>query len=54
MSPGQRKHRRRLTGAGRDAVAAVAGAAAAGRVSVGTIQTLTCVGLRAELAAFHR
>lgn len=37
----------------RDAVAAVAGLAA-GRVAVGTIQTLTCVDLPAELAAFHR
>ncbi|MQY38861.1 HTH-type transcriptional regulator HdfR [Streptomyces sp. RB17] len=39
--------------AARDAVAAVA-ALAVGRVSVGTIQTLTCVDLPAELAAFHR
>ncbi|MEV0980229.1 LysR family transcriptional regulator [Streptomyces sp. NPDC049915] len=39
--------------AARDAVAAVSGLAA-GRVSVGTIQTLTCVDLPAELAAFHQ
>ncbi|WP_405738694.1 LysR family transcriptional regulator [Streptomyces sp. NBC_00028] len=39
--------------AARDAVAAVAGLAA-GRVAIGTIQTLTCVDLPAELAAFHR
>jgi DNA-binding transcriptional LysR family regulator len=39
--------------AARDAVAAVA-SLAAGRVSIGTIQTLTCVDLPAELAAFHR
>lgn len=39
--------------AARDAVAAVAGLAA-GRVSIGTIQTLTCVDLPAELALFHR
>ncbi|WP_329340992.1 LysR family transcriptional regulator [Streptomyces sp. NBC_00663] len=39
--------------AARDAVAAVAGLAA-GRVAIGTIQTLTCVDLPAELAAFHQ
>ncbi|WP_042410511.1 LysR family transcriptional regulator [Streptacidiphilus carbonis] len=39
--------------AARDAVAAVAGLAV-GRVSIGTIQTLTCVDLPAELALFHR
>ncbi|MFF5499547.1 LysR family transcriptional regulator [Streptomyces aquilus] len=39
--------------AARDAVAAVAGLTA-GRVAIGTIQTLTCVDLPAELAAFHR
>lgn len=38
--------------AARDAVAAVAGLAS-GRVSIGTIQTLTCVDLPGELAAFH-
>jgi DNA-binding transcriptional LysR family regulator len=37
----------------KDAVAAVADLAT-GRVSIGTIQTLTCVDLPAELAAFHR
>ncbi len=37
----------------RHAVAAVAGLAT-GRVAIGTIQTLTCVDLPAELAAFHR
>ncbi|MCX0243014.1 LysR family transcriptional regulator [Streptomyces drozdowiczii] len=41
------------TDAARDAVAAVSGLAT-GRVRVGTIQTLTCVDLAAELAAFHR
>ncbi|MYW07637.1 LysR family transcriptional regulator [Streptomyces sp. SID2563] len=41
------------TDAARDAVAAVSGLAG-GRVRVGTIQTLTCVDLAAELAAFHR
>ncbi|MEU9535389.1 MULTISPECIES: LysR family transcriptional regulator [Streptomyces] len=40
------------TDAARDAVAAVSGLAT-GRVRVGTIQTLTCVDLAAELAAFH-
>ncbi|WP_055700012.1 LysR family transcriptional regulator [Streptomyces silaceus] len=39
--------------AAKEAVAAVAGLAT-GRVSIGTIQTLTCVDLPAELAAFHR
>ncbi|MFI9807035.1 LysR family transcriptional regulator [Streptomyces sp. NPDC052301] len=39
--------------AARDAVAAVAGLST-GRVSIGTIQTLTCVDLPAELAAFHQ
>jgi DNA-binding transcriptional LysR family regulator len=39
--------------AAREAVAAVAGLAV-GRVSIGTIQTLTCVDLPAELAGFHR
>ncbi|MEW2247643.1 LysR family transcriptional regulator [Streptomyces sp. NPDC006975] len=39
--------------AARDAVAAVTGLAT-GRVSVGTIQTLTCVDLPAELASFHQ
>ncbi|MFF1502788.1 LysR family transcriptional regulator [Streptomyces sp. NPDC058316] len=39
--------------AGRDAVAAVSGLAT-GRVRIGTIQTLTCVDLAAELAAYHR
>ncbi len=39
--------------AAKDAVAAVADLAT-GRVSIGTIQTLTCVDLPAELAAFHR
>jgi len=38
--------------AARDAVAAVA-SLTTGRVSIGTIQTLTCVDLPAELAAFH-
>ncbi|MGC5413376.1 hypothetical protein ACPXCX_58385, partial [Streptomyces sp. DT225] len=38
------------TDAARDAVAAVSGLAT-GRVRVGTIQTLTCVDLAAELAA---
>lgn len=38
--------------AARDAVAAVTGLAT-GRVAIGTIQTLTCVDLPAELAAFH-
>ncbi|MET7274085.1 LysR family transcriptional regulator [Streptomyces flaveolus] len=37
----------------RQAVAAVTGLAA-GRVAIGTIQTLTCVDLPAELATFHR
>lgn len=37
----------------RDAVAAVAGLHT-GRVSIGTIQTLTCVDLPGELAAFHQ
>ncbi|MET8571428.1 LysR family transcriptional regulator [Streptomyces sp. NPDC004783] len=37
----------------RHAVAAVTGLAS-GRVSIGTIQTLTCVDLPAELATFHR
>ncbi|MEU3662969.1 LysR family transcriptional regulator [Streptomyces sp. NPDC032940] len=37
----------------RQAVAAVTGLAT-GRVSIGTIQTLTCVDLPAELATFHR
>ncbi|WP_330238168.1 LysR family transcriptional regulator [Streptomyces sp. NBC_00525] len=41
------------TDAARDAVAAVS-ELATGRVRVGTIQTLTCVDLAAELAAFHR
>ncbi|MEU3223862.1 LysR family transcriptional regulator [Streptomyces sp. NPDC006976] len=41
------------TDAARDAVAAVSGLAT-GRVRIGTIQTLTCVDLAAELAAFHR
>ncbi|MGW0131685.1 LysR family transcriptional regulator [Streptomyces sp. NPDC003299] len=41
------------TEAARDAVAAVTGLAT-GRVSVGTIQTLTCVDLPAELASFHQ
>ncbi|WLQ32950.1 LysR family transcriptional regulator [Streptomyces castrisilvae] len=41
------------TDAARDAVAAVSGLAS-GRVRIGTIQTLTCVDLAAELAAFHR
>ncbi|MGW1181769.1 LysR family transcriptional regulator [Streptomyces drozdowiczii] len=40
------------TDAARDAVASVSGLAT-GRVRVGTIQTLTCVDLAAELAAFH-
>lgn len=39
--------------AARDAVAAVSGLAT-GRVRIGTIQTLTCVDLAAELASFHR
>lgn len=39
--------------AARDAVAAVAGLTT-GRVSIGTIQTLTCVDLPTELEAFHR
>ncbi|MGW1105477.1 LysR family transcriptional regulator [Streptomyces sp. NPDC002540] len=39
--------------AGRHAVAAVSGLTA-GRVRIGTIQTLTCVDLAAELAAYHR
>ncbi|MFF0462113.1 LysR family transcriptional regulator [Streptomyces mexicanus] len=39
--------------AAKDAVAAVTDLAT-GRVSIGTIQTLTCVDLPAELAAFHR
>lgn len=38
--------------AAREAVAAVAGLHT-GRVAIGTIQTLTCVDLPAELAAFH-
>jgi DNA-binding transcriptional LysR family regulator len=38
--------------AARDAVAAVTGLAT-GRVAIGTIQTLTCVDLPAELAEFH-
>ncbi|MZD04802.1 LysR family transcriptional regulator [Streptomyces sp. SID5785] len=37
----------------REAVARVAGLGA-GRLAIGTIQTLTCVDLAAELAAFHR
>ncbi|MFI7873991.1 MULTISPECIES: LysR family transcriptional regulator [unclassified Streptomyces] len=37
----------------RQAVAAVTGLAT-GRVAIGTIQTLTCVDLPAELATFHR
>jgi DNA-binding transcriptional LysR family regulator len=37
----------------RQAVAAVTGLAV-GRVAIGTIQTLTCVDLPAELATFHR
>ncbi|MEU9592006.1 LysR family transcriptional regulator [Streptomyces sp. NPDC048219] len=37
----------------RQSVAAVTGLAA-GRVAIGTIQTLTCVDLPAELATFHR
>ncbi|WSD67549.1 LysR family transcriptional regulator [Streptomyces sp. NBC_01591] len=41
------------TEAAREAVAAVAGLVT-GRVRVGTIQTLTCVDLAAELAAYHR
>ncbi|MFG3139514.1 LysR family transcriptional regulator [Streptomyces sp. NPDC048211] len=41
------------TDAARDAVAAVSGLAT-GRVRIGTIQTLTCVDLAAELASFHR
>lgn len=41
------------TDAAREAVAAVSGLAT-GRVRIGTIQTLTCVDLAAELAAFHR
>ncbi|MFG2213933.1 MULTISPECIES: LysR family transcriptional regulator [unclassified Streptomyces] len=41
------------TEAARDAVAAVAGLVT-GRVRIGTIQTLTCVDLAAELAAYHR
>ncbi|WP_405402501.1 MULTISPECIES: LysR family transcriptional regulator [unclassified Streptomyces] len=41
------------TDAARDAVAAVSGLAT-GRVRIGTIQTLTCVDLAAELALFHR
>ncbi|MEV0786174.1 LysR family transcriptional regulator [Streptomyces sp. NPDC050423] len=41
------------TDAARDAVAAVSGLAT-GRVRIGTIQTLTCVDLAAELTAFHR
>ncbi|MFJ3089951.1 LysR family transcriptional regulator [Streptomyces sp. NPDC086838] len=40
------------TDAARDAVASVSGLTT-GRVRVGTIQTLTCVDLAAELAAFH-
>ncbi|MFE0098911.1 LysR family transcriptional regulator [Streptomyces sp. NPDC059009] len=39
--------------AAREAVAAVSGLAT-GRVSIGTIQTLTCVDLPAELALFHQ
>ncbi|WTA34945.1 LysR substrate-binding domain-containing protein [Streptomyces sp. NBC_00846] len=39
--------------AGRDAVAAVSGLVT-GRVRIGTIQTLTCVDLAAELASYHR
>ncbi|WP_406098435.1 LysR family transcriptional regulator [Streptomyces sp. NBC_01013] len=41
------------TDAARDAVAAVSGLAT-GRVRIGTIQTLTCVDLAAQLASFHR
>ncbi|TWG02107.1 DNA-binding transcriptional LysR family regulator [Streptomyces brevispora] len=41
------------TDAARDAVAAVS-ALATGRVRIGTIQTLACVDLAAEPAAFHR
>ncbi|WP_031088002.1 LysR family transcriptional regulator [Streptomyces sp. NRRL WC-3549] len=41
------------TEAARDAVASVS-SLAAGRVRIGTVQTLTCVDLAAELAAFHR
>ncbi|MFJ8922608.1 LysR family transcriptional regulator [Streptomyces sp. NPDC102415] len=41
------------TEAARDAVSAVSGLHS-GRVRVGTIQTLTCVDLAAELAVFHR
>ncbi|MFI0240785.1 LysR family transcriptional regulator [Streptomyces sp. NPDC016845] len=39
--------------AAKEAVAQVSGLGA-GRVAIGTIQTLTCVDLAAELAAFHR
>ncbi|MEV1022628.1 LysR family transcriptional regulator [Streptomyces sp. NPDC050264] len=39
--------------AAKEAVARVSGLGA-GRVAIGTIQTLTCIDLAAELAAFHR